>query len=81
MTQFAHRHTTARKSPPHLEVPVHKPQAVQVCNGKHHLCGVEASELLAEDALPVELKEQMTAVDEIKHQVQLGTRLWRKQND
>lgn len=56
---------------PHLEVAVHKSQAVEVCNGEHHLCSVQARELLTEDALAIQLEKQMPAVDEIKDQVEL----------
>lgn len=69
-TVFAHHPHT------HLEVTVHKPQAVQVGNGEHHLCCVQACEFLTENALSVELEKQMTAVDEIENQIQFGTCLW-----
>jgi hypothetical protein len=48
---------------------------VEVRDGQHDLRQVEARELLAERALPVELEEEMAAVDEVEQQVELGASL------
>ena len=52
-------------------------QGMQVCNGKHQFCGVEARQVLIKDALSIELEEEMPPIDKIKDQVQFAGRLHR----
>lgn len=47
-------------------------QGVQMGDGKNHFGCVEPSKVLVKDAMPVELKEEVASVDEIKHQVELA---------
>ena len=50
-------------------------KGVEVRNGQHKLRGVQARQVLVEDALPVQLEEQVAPIHEVQHQVQLARRL------
>ena len=58
-----------------LQISMRNAQGMQVCNGKHQFCGVEARQVLIKDALSIELEEEMAPIDKIKDQVQFAGRL------
>ena len=60
-----------------LQISMRNAQGMQVCNGKHQFCGVEARQVLIKDALSIELEEEMPPIDKIKDQVQFAGRLHR----
>ena len=57
---------------PHLEVPVHNAQAVQVLQRQNDLCSIESRSIFRKPALGFEVREKLPTCNEIHHQVEVG---------
>lgn len=58
-----------------LQIAVRDAKGMQMRNSKDHLSCVKPGQVLVENALSVQLEEEMPPVDKVQHQVELARRL------